>query len=71
MVDEVSQPVVDELLGEGTCLHVSVHIDFLDLEALVLQHGLYGDDVRMNLSPREWFDGGIDDVGTVVTYLEY
>ena len=69
-VDEVTEPVVDEFLGEGARLHVGVHIDFLDLEALVLQHGLNADDVRMYLAPGEGFDGGVDDVGAIVADLE-
>ena len=65
-VDEVAEPVVDELLGEGACAHVGVHIYFFHLEALVLQHRLHGDDVGMHLAPAQGLDGGIDDVGTVV-----
>ena len=69
-VDEVAEPVVDELLGEGTGLHVGVHVDFGHVEAFVLQHGLYGDDIRVHLAPGEGLDGRIDDVGTVVAHLE-
>ena len=69
-VDEVSEPVVDKLLGQCTSLHIRVHIYFCHLEALVLQHRLYRDDVRMNLTPAQWLDGCIDDICTVVTNLE-
>jgi hypothetical protein len=56
----------------NSCVRVRActHIDVGHLEAFVLQHGLYGDDVRMHLTPRKRLDGGIDDIGTVVTYLE-
>ena len=40
-IDEVTEPVVDKLLRERTCVHVGVHVDFGNLEALVLQHALY------------------------------
>ena len=69
-IDEVAQPVVDELLREAASLHIRVHINIGHLEAFVLQHGLYGDDIGMNLTPRQWLDGGIDDVGTIVTNLQ-
>ena len=69
-IDEVAEPVVDELLRQRTSLHICVHIQVSHLEALVLQHRLHGDDVRMHLTPRQRFDGGVNHVGTVVTHLE-
>ena len=50
-VDEVAEPLIDELLGHGACLHVGVHVDVRNVEAGILQHALYGDDVRMDLAP--------------------
>ena len=69
-VNEVAQPVVDELLREGASLHVSVHVDFWHIETFVLQHRLHRDNVRMHLSPRERLDGSINDVGTIVADLK-
>ena len=69
-IDEVAQPVVDELLSQRTSLHIGIHIQVGHLEALVLQHRLDGDDVWMHLTPRQWLDGRIDDVGAIVADLE-
>ena len=69
-VDEVAQPVVDKLLCECACLHVGIHIQIGHLEALVLQHRTNRDDIWVNLTPRQWLDSGIDNIGTVVTNLE-
>ena len=69
-IDEVAKPVVDELLGQCTSLHIGVHIQISHLEALVLQHRLYRDDIWMNLTPRQRFDGGINHISAIVTYLE-
>ena len=40
-VDEVAQPLVDELLCERACLHVGAHVDVGHVEALVAQHRLH------------------------------
>ena len=69
-IDEAAQPVVNELLRQTASLHIRIHIDVCHLEALVLQHRLHGDDIGMHLTPAQRFDGGIDDVGTVVTNLQ-
>ena len=69
-IDEVAQPIVDELLRQTASLHIRVHINIGHLEAFVLQHRLNGDDIGMYLTPAERLDSGIDDVGTIVTYLE-
>ena len=69
-IDEVAQPVVDKLLGQRTGLHIGIHIQVSHLEALVLQHRAHADDIRMHLTPTQWLDGCIDDISTIVTYLE-
>ena len=51
-------------------MHISVHVYVSHLEALVLEHALNGDDVWMDLTPAERFDGRVDDVGTIVTHLK-
>ena len=70
-VDKVAQPLVNELLCQCARLHVSAHIDFGNIETFVLQHALHRDNVGMNLTPRQWFDGRIDDIGTVVAHFQY
>ena len=69
-IDEVAQPVVNELLCQRAGLHIGIHIQVCHLEALVLQHRLHTDDVGMHLTPRQRLDGRIDDVGTVITHLK-
>ena len=50
-IDEAAQPVVDELLSQRAGLHIGIHIQVCHLEALVLQHALNRDDVRVDLTP--------------------
>ena len=69
-VDKVAQPVVYEFLSQRAGLHVGVHIQFLHLEALVLQHALHGDNVWVYLAPTERLYGGVYNIGTVITHLE-
>ena len=70
-VHEIAEEVVDELLGERTYLHVSVHVDFGNVEAGVLEHALHGDNVRVYLSPRKRFDSSVDYVGTCAANFQY
>ena len=69
-IDEVAQPVVDELLRQRAGLHVGLHVDIGNIEAFVAQHRLHGDYVGMHLTPRQGLDGSVDDVGTVLTNLQ-
>ena len=69
-IDEATQPVVNELLGQTASLHIGIHIDVCHLKALVLQHRLHADDVGMHLTPRQGLYGCVDDVGTVVAHLQ-
>ena len=69
-IDEIAEPVVNELLCQRACLHIGIHIDIIHLETFVLQHRLHGDDIGMHLTPAEWFNGCIDDVGTIVAHLK-
>ena len=69
-IDEIAKPIINKLLRQSTCLHVSIHIDLLHLEALMLQHRLNRNDVWMYLAPRQRFYGCIDHIGTIVTYLK-
>ena len=69
-VDEVAQPLVDELLGEFARLHVGVHIDLGHVETGVLEHALHRDHVGMHLTPSEGLNGGVDNVATVAAHLE-
>ena len=69
-VHEITQELVNELLRHGTGFHVGFHVYVGHLETQVFQHGLHGDDVRMNLAPRHGFHRHIDDVGTVLTDFE-
>ena len=50
-VDKVTEEVVYEFLRHGTCFHIGFHVDVGHLEAFIAQHGLYGNNVRMHLSP--------------------
>ena len=50
-VHEISEEVVDKLLRQLAGLHIGIHIDFRNIEAGILQHALYRDDVRMHLTP--------------------
>ena len=68
--DEEAEEVVHELLGEAAGLHVGVHVDVGDLEAVVAEHGLHGDDVGVDHAPGEGFHGYVDDVGAVAADLE-
>ena len=70
-VDEVAEEVIDELLREGTRLHVGIHVDVGDLVASIDEHLTDGDDVWVNLTPGEGFHSYVDDVGAVVTDLEH
>ena len=69
-VDKVAQPVIDKFLGERTGFHVGLHVNVGHFKALVLQHALYGDDVGMYLTPRQWLDGGVNDVGAIVAHFQ-
>ena len=69
-IDEIAQPLVDELLREFARLHVGVHIDLGHVETGVLEHALHRDHVGMHLTPSERLDGGVDDVATVATNFE-
>ena len=70
-VDEVAEEVIDELLREGASLHVGVHVDVGDLVASVDEHLADGDDVWVDLTPREGLHSYVDDVSAVVTDLEH
>ena len=50
-VDPISEEVIDELLGQGTHLHVCVHVQVLYREAVSLEHLTDGDHIRMDLAP--------------------
>ena len=69
-VHKVTEEVVYELLRHGARFHIGLHIDVGHPETLVTQHGLYGNNVRMHLSPRHGFHGHIYDIGSVFAYLE-
>ncbi len=68
---EVAQEFVHELLGEGARLHVGFHVDVLHEEAGIFEHGLQGDDVRVNLAPGERLDGGVHIVGACACHLQH
>ena len=68
--DIIAEEVVHHLLNLSTNLHVSLHVDFLNLEACILQHLLNGDDVSVTSTPRERSNGSIDVVTTIATYLK-
>ena len=69
-VHKVTEEVVYKLLRHGARFHIGLHIDVGHPETLVAQHGLYGNNVRMHLSPRHGFHGHIYDIGSVFAYLE-
>ena len=50
-VHKVTEEIVYELLRHGARFHIGLHIDVGHPETLVTQHGLYGNNVRMHLSP--------------------
>ena len=49
--DIVAKEVVIHLLYLCANLHISLHVDVLDLETSILEHLLYGDDISMTRSP--------------------
>ena len=49
--DIVAEEVVHHLLNLCTHLHVSLHIDVLDLESCILEHLLHCDDVSVSGAP--------------------
>ena len=51
--DIVAEEVVHHLLNLGTHFHISLHVDVLHLEACILEHFLYGDDVGVAGAPRK------------------
>ena len=61
-LDEVAQEVVDELLREGAGFHIGLHVDVLDLETGILEHGADGDHVGMDLTPGERFHGHVEHI---------
>ena len=70
-LDEVAQEVVHELLSERTGLHVGVHINICNLEAVVAKHSLHRNDVGVNHTPGERFHSHVDDVCTVAAGLQH
>ena len=50
-IDPVAEEVVNELLCQCPDLHVCVHVEVLDCEAVGLEHLADGDHVRMDLAP--------------------
>ena len=50
---EVAKEVIYECLGKSASLHICIHIDILYKEACILEHSLYCNNIRMNLTPRE------------------
>ena len=69
-IDEVAQEIVDEFLRQGARLHISVHIDFRNIEAVVFQHTLNGNNVRVAFTPRERLHRYVDDVCSVFANFE-
>ena len=69
-IDEIAQPVIDKLLCQGTCLHISVHVDLRDIKASMLQHALYGNHVRVHLTPRQWLNGCVNDIRAIVAHFQ-
>ena len=57
-------------MSKRTSFHVGIHVDLGHLKAGMLKHALHGNDVRMHLSPRQRFDGGINDIGTILAHFE-
>ena len=49
--DIVAKEVVIHLLYLCANLHISLHVDVLDLETSILEHLLYGDDISMTCAP--------------------
>ena len=68
--DIVAEEVIAHLLNLSAHLHVGSHVDFLHLEASVLQHLLHGDDVSVTSTPREWRHTSVDVVTTSVADFE-
>ena len=60
---------LDVYKRQGTNLHISLHIDLGHLITGVLQHRLYGQQVRMSCTPRKRLHTYVEIVATRVTNL--
>ena len=69
-VDIQAEEIVDKRLCKTAGLHISLHIDILDLKASVAEHSLNRDDIRVDHTPGERFDSGIDNIGTSLSHFE-
>ena len=69
-IHEIAEEVIYKLLRQGTSMHVGFHVDVRYQKALVLQHGLHGDDIRMHLPPRHRFHGHVNDVRPGLAYFK-
>ena len=69
-IHEIAQEVIYKFLCHGTCLHICLHIDIGHLKALIFQHGLYGNHVRMYFTPGHRFHSHINDVGAILANFQ-
>ena len=70
-VDPVAEEVVDEALCHAAGSHVCLHVDFLDEETGVFQHGLHTDDIGVDGAPRQRLHGHIDVVAAGLAHFEH
>ncbi len=70
-IDEQPQEIVNERLRHGTRFHIGFHIDVFHLESGISQHGLHGDDVRMDHAPAQRFHGHVHYVHTGFGYFQH
>ena len=70
-IDPVAEEIVYELLSQPPDLHICVHIDVLDQEAVRAEHLPDGDYVRMDLAPGKGLDGDVQVVGTGARDLQH
>ena len=68
--DVVSEEVIHHLLHLGAYIHVCLHIYLLHLEAGILQHLLYSNDISMSCAPCQLSHTTIDIVAAATCYLK-
>ena len=47
----IAEELIYKLLCQASDLHVGIHIQVFDLEAICLEHFSYSDHIRMHLAP--------------------
>ena len=70
-VNPISEEVIDELLSKTAHFHIGVHVQILNEEAVGTHHFTDGDNVRMNLAPRQRLYRNIQIISTCTCYFQH